>query len=168
MLKKVAIGATALTLLASVVVYAQQPPAGTEFGRRAQMRSEDRAAFLDARVAALHAGLRLTADQEKSWPAFEQAYRDVAKLRMQRRSRERAEQQMVDPIQRAQRGADALAARSAALKKYADAASPLYQSLDNNQKRRFAVLSRFHRRHDRQFASMRDVRQGGGNFSVLR
>src|SRR5262245_49924452 len=42
---------------------------------------EDLGAFTDARIAALKAGLRLTPDQDKNWPAFEQAYRDLAKLR---------------------------------------------------------------------------------------
>jgi hypothetical protein len=40
----------------------------------------DRAAFLDARIAALHAGLTLTADQEKLWPAVESAIRDTSKV----------------------------------------------------------------------------------------
>src|ERR1700691_4188048 len=131
MLRSIAAGATALTLLAGAAVYAQQPPAGADSGRRQQLRADDRAAFLDARVAALHAGLRLTPDQEKTWPAFEQAYRDLGARRADRANGVRAEQ--VDPVQRAQRAADALAARSAALKRYADAAAPLYQSLDENQ-----------------------------------
>ena len=45
---------------------------------------EDLGAFTDARVAALKAGLRLTPEQEKNWPAFEQAYRNLAKLRTDR------------------------------------------------------------------------------------
>ena len=35
------------------------------------MNPEDRAAFADARIAAVHAGLKLTADQEKLWPPVE-------------------------------------------------------------------------------------------------
>ena len=46
--------------------------------------ADDLAAFTDARVAALKAGLRLTPDQDKNWSAFEQAYRNLAKLRAQR------------------------------------------------------------------------------------
>jgi len=174
MFNKVVMAVTALTLLASAAVYAQQRPAGPEFGRNAQTRVEDRAAFLDARLAAIHAGLRLSPDQEKSWPAFEQAYRDLAALRAQRRQAQRDGQrgsQMSDPIQRAQRGAEALAARSAALKHYADAAAPLYQSLDDNQKRRFAVLSRMQRPHNREFAfwrGERNERSDRGNFSTVR
>jgi zinc resistance-associated protein len=151
MMRKVVVGATAVMLLASVYAYAQQPGGGRDGGRRWQPRAEDRAAFLDARMAGLHAGLKLTPDQEKSWPAFEQAYRDLAAQRSEevdalRNGRDRSG----DPIQRAQRRADALTRSGAALKRYADAAAPLYQSLDDSQKQRFEVLSRagtprFHR-----------------------
>jgi hypothetical protein len=132
-------------LIAGVSAYAQQPPAGTDSGRRQLLAPEDRAAFLDARIAALHAGLRLTAEQEKAWPAFEQAYRDLAATRDNRAFGPRADQPQEDPIQRVQRRADALAARSAALKRYADALAPLYQGLDDGQKRRFGFLSRLER-----------------------
>jgi hypothetical protein len=40
---------------------------------------EDRAAFLDARIAALKAGLELNAEQEKNWPPLESAMRDLAR-----------------------------------------------------------------------------------------
>ncbi len=145
MLKTVTAGATALMLIAGVSAYAQQPPTGTDSGRRQLFAPEDRAAFLDARIAALHAGLRLTAEQEKAWPAFEQAYRDVAATRDNRALGARAGQPQDDPVQRIERRADALAARSAALRRYADALAPLYQSLDDGQKPRFGLLSRLER-----------------------
>src|SRR3954453_19414145 len=43
-----------------------------------------RAAMVDARIAAVHAGLKLNADQEKLWPPVEAAVRDFAKLRIDR------------------------------------------------------------------------------------
>ncbi len=49
-----------------------------------QLSPEDRAAFTDARIAAVHAGLKLNADQEKLWPPVETAVRDFAKLRFDR------------------------------------------------------------------------------------
>ena len=49
MLKTVTAGATALMLIAGVSAYAQQPPAGTDFGRRQLIAPEDRAAFLDGK-----------------------------------------------------------------------------------------------------------------------
>ncbi len=143
MLKTVVAGATVLILAVGASAYAQQPPGGPDFGRR-QFTPEDRTAFLNARIAALHAGLQLTPEQETAWPAFEQAYRDLAATRGGGAFRPRAEQ-LPDPVGRAQREADALAARGAALKRYADAMAPLYQGLDDSQKRRFRFLSRMER-----------------------
>ena len=51
---------------------------------RFQSRPMISRAFTDARVAAIKAGLRLTPEQEKNWPAFEAAYRNLAKLRTDR------------------------------------------------------------------------------------
>jgi hypothetical protein len=154
MIKTVAAGATALMLIAGASAYAQQPPPGPDFGSRRQFAPEDRAAFLDARIAALHAGLRLTAEQEKVWPAFEQAYRDLAGTLGNRGLGPRSEQS-ADPVQRAQRNADAMAARSVALKRYADAMAPLFLSFDDSQKRRFGILSRAGRPRFHHFAFSR-------------
>jgi hypothetical protein len=163
MLKTVAASAAVLMLAAGAVVYAQQPPAGRDFGAR-QFAPEDRAAFRAARVAALHAGLQLTADQEKAWPAFEQAWRDLAALRGNRPSGPRSEESR-DPVQRAQRRAEALTARGAALKRYADALAPLYQGLDDGQKRRFGFLSRIgEERRFRRFAFLRGGDRERGEF----
>ena len=168
MIKIVAAGATALMLIAGASAYAQQSSAGPDFGPRRQFGPEDRAAFLDARVAALHAGLRLTPEQEKAWPAFEQAYRELAATRGNRAFGSRGEQS-ADPVQRAQRNADALAARSGALKRYADAMAPLFQSLDDNQKRRFGILSRMERPRFHHFAFWRGGDGGDrGEFRPLR
>ena len=70
MLKTVAAGAAMFMIAAGAVALAQQPPAaGPDGGRRPIFAAEDHAAFLDARIAALRAGLRLTSEQEKAWPA---------------------------------------------------------------------------------------------------
>jgi hypothetical protein len=48
---------------------------------------DNRAAMLDARLAGLKAGLRLTPDQEQLWGPFEAAVRDFAQMRMARMQR---------------------------------------------------------------------------------
>ena len=53
------------------------------------------------------------------------------------------QQPMTDPIERLRRAADAAARRGTTLRELADAAAPLYQSLDEAQKNRFRVLARF-------------------------
>lgn len=151
MLKNVVLGAAALTLLATVAVVAQQRSGNRDFMHR--LIAEDRAALVDARVAELHAGLHLSADQERLWSGFELAYRDLATIRSEGSRSDRRRQAAGDPIERAQRASEVLATRSAALKRYADLAAPLYQTLDDGQKQRFAMLSRINqfqgRRNDR-------------------
>ncbi len=163
MWKKTAVAvASALMIGGSAMVYAQQgggesPGMGGGFGGHGRMglgerhlTADDLRAFTDARIAALHAGLELNADQEKNWPPVEQALREVAKMRMDRlaaRREGRDEQPSGNPIERLQRRADQLTATGTALKHLADAAAPLYQSLDDAQKHRLTMLARLLRPH---------------------
>jgi hypothetical protein len=85
------------------------------------------------------------------WPPVEAAVRDFAKLRIDRaNARMKAEgapqdqQQPDDPVARLRERADNMAASATALKKIADAADPLYKSLDEGQKRRLAMLTHHH------------------------
>jgi hypothetical protein len=146
-------GTAAIAIIGSSFVYAQQRgPDG--FGRgfdrgaeRFRPNLDDMRAFADARLAALHAGLGLTADQEKNWPAFEQASRELAKLRLDRvatniNARRDRQPQSDDPGDRLHRRAAQMTETGTALKKVADAVDPLYKSLDDAQKRRFAALER--------------------------
>jgi hypothetical protein len=103
--------------------------------RHHEMSTEDHAAFADAKIAALKAGLKLTPAQEKSWPAVETTLRDIAKARQ-----ERFMQEHRSVIEGLHFRSKALAARSAEAEKLADAAKPLYDSLDDSQKRRFGLL----------------------------
>src|ERR1700742_3102734 len=120
-------GVATLAITGSTVVYAQHRPWTHEHKR---LSAEDRAAFADARIAAVHAGLKLTADQEKLWPPVEAAVRDFAKLRIDRaNARMKAQdstgngQQQTpdDPVARLRERADNMTASGAALKKIADA-----------------------------------------------
>lgn len=177
--KKAVIAAAALALAGSTLVYAQHRPGHAGHWRPT---AEDLSALTDARVAGLKAGLRLNAEQEKNWPAFEQAVRDFAKLRAERREawllRERTwydrdrsdrsdrpdasgEPRAESPIDRLQRRADVLSRRAAAVKALADAAAPLYQSLDDAQKRRFVFLARTIGPRHQRFAFSPDHRGQG-------
>src|SRR3984957_6321833 len=95
---KPAVIAAALAVAGSSIVYAQQHFAapdrdGRRFEHRHRLSPEDRAAFVDARIAALKAGLELTPDQANNWPNFEKALRDMAQLRAERlAAREAVEQ----------------------------------------------------------------------------
>jgi len=160
--RKFTIAAIAVLAIAgSTAVYAQYRPWFREHMQHMRFTPEDRAAFADARIAAIHAGLKLTADQEKLWPPVESAVRDFAKLKIDRanaRMKAEADDQQNaakedDPIARLRERADHLGATATALKKIADAAEPLYKTLDEGQKRRLSVLT-----HDGRFGG----RFGGG------
>ena len=159
MLKPV-IAATALFAIAgSTFVYAQQGgyrgfgDGGSRFEQRHRLSADDVSAFADARIAALKAGLELTPDQTKNWPAFEAALRNMVQLRIERiKARQAAQQQdqtPASPFDRLAKRADAMSKRSVALKQIADAGAPLYQSLNDAQKARFIMLARILRPHQR-------------------
>jgi len=156
--KSVLAGAMALALAGGSLVNAQQAQERErdQSPQRLQQRADDLAAYGDARIAALKAGLKLTADQEKNWPALEQALKQAAKQRSEQYGAAHASaDRQSDPIDRLRNYADDLTTRGATLKSVADAAAPLYQSLDDAQKRRFVRLARF---EARQYA--RDLHRG--------
>lgn len=157
MLKVMLAGATALAIAGSTLVYAQQRPGGPDGATqdqrghhsRWQMSAEDAQAFSDARIAGLKAGLRLTPDQEKSWPAIETALRDLSKDRIERMEQRRKEREARkdqprdrDMVAGLRKRADIMSKRATGLARLADAAEPLYKSLDDGQKRRLAMLTR--------------------------
>jgi hypothetical protein len=120
---------------------------------RMQHWAADHEAMLDAKLAGLKAGLRLTPDQDKLWPPLETAIRDAAKLRteqmksmvermhkMHETMAQGAPDEVVSPVDRLEAMGRGMSARGAAIGKVAEAAKPLYASLDDSQKRRFVML----------------------------
>ena len=96
------------------------------------MSAEDRAALLDARVAALKAGLKLTPDQEKNWAPLEAAIREQAKERAKRfaawREKRESQDEHHDLIERLQMRSQWMTQRAANIEKLIAAAKPLYNS----------------------------------------
>jgi hypothetical protein len=114
----------------------------------ARMSTDDMGAFADARIAALKAGLRLTAEQEPLWPPVETALKELAAKQIERREEFRSlrgdrdeSRERINPVERLRKGADRMSEMGADLKKLADVTDPLYQSLDDAQKQRFEALS---------------------------
>ena len=142
MWKTVLAGTTALAIAGTSLVYAQQGPGGPDRAQRWHPSAEDITAFGDARIAAVHTGLKLTAEQEKNWPAVESALRDLAKQRSERFTARASTNRPTDPVERLSLRAETMTQRGAAMKKLADAAGPLYKSLDEGQKHRFVMLAK--------------------------
>lgn len=111
---------------------------------RQRSMSANNDALFEAHVAALHAGLTLSPDQERLWPAVDQAIRGVKAMREKlgvdhRRMHETSEQ---DPMAALKTVGENLITRGQALTALADAASPFYASLSDEQKERLPTLLR--------------------------
>ncbi|MDR6952210.1 hypothetical protein J2X65_001561 [Ancylobacter sp. 3268] len=225
-MKRTVLAATAAVLLAGVSfgIAAPNGPAGGPGRPAPEQMQQNAAAMTDARIAALKAGLKLTADQEKLWLPLEAALRDYGQQRFEWRQemRERREAMRAergarpggpgpqadagapppppgagappppppggpapqagagappppppgagpegprgfgperDVVARLGERANRLLAEGTSLKELADAAAPLYASLDDGQKHRFAVLFR-EARGDRQAEWRRDRHHG--------
>jgi LTXXQ motif family protein len=150
MLKIVTAGLTALFVTASPLAYAQTPSQATSAGARMSIGDFDN--LTDLRVEVVKAALQLTPDQEKYRPAIEDAIRARANNRETRieavtkRVGELKDNPVEvlrnrDTVDFLQRRADALAQRSADLKKLAGAWEPLYKTLSPDQKQRMAFLT---------------------------
>ena len=159
MWKTILAGSTALAIAGAALAYAQQGPGEREFAPRWRPSAEDITAFGEARIAALHAGLKLTPEQEKNWPAVESAMRELIKQRSARLAARASADRPTDPVERLELLAETLTQRGAALKKLADAAGPLYKSLDDAQKHRLLMLARL---EGRRFTGWHGMHGGGG------
>ena len=112
----------------------------------------DFADLTDRRIEVVKAALQLTPEQEKLWPAVENAIRARAKGRESRlasasaRADKLEDQSPIEilrksnPVEFLHRRSDILAQRSAELKKLGDAWQPLYQTLKPDQKKRMAFV----------------------------
>ena len=136
-------------------------PANSDRGspkEAAAQRASDRKAYFEAHLAALHAGLALTADQEKLWPPLEQSARSFSAMKGDDRSENKdvdpaanasldgtsrsAGTEANDPFKVIQAAGVLLVQRGKALQSLVAAAEPLASSLTPDQKRRLPVLIR--------------------------
>jgi LTXXQ motif family protein len=120
------------------------PASARDRADRAELTANQMADRSDARIAKMKVDLNLTADQDKNWAGFASAMQEMNKKRADRRiaMRDARAQQhgSVDLIDELRRTADSQIELANDRKKLADAAQPLYASLDERQKTRFADL----------------------------
>jgi len=96
----------------------------------------------EAQTAKMKVDLNLTPDQEKNWSGFASAMQDMSKKQADRRIAMRDARAQLhgsfDALDEMRKNADRQIERSNDRKKLADAAQPLYTSLNEQQKNRFA------------------------------
>ena len=146
-IKKVALATTAVLIAVSPFPCAAETYSDTV--GMTHPSAADLKSLTDARVAMIKAALQLKPDQEKYWPAVEDAIRARATNRQARWERladlrdsgamEALHEQ--NPLERMQRRAESLNQRGADLKKVADAWEPLYKTLSDDQKKRMAFVT---------------------------
>jgi LTXXQ motif family protein len=153
MIKKIAVAATAVLLTVSPLAYAAET--SSTVGMRHPSAS-DLKALTDARVGLVKAALQMTPDQEKYWPAVEEAIRTSAKNRQARlervaelRDRSPTDVSKYNFVEGMQRQAERLTQRATDLKNLAAAWEPLYKTLSPDQKDRMAFAT---------YAAMRGMR----------
>jgi hypothetical protein len=151
MRKLIIVGALGATMAATgtyAVAQSGQMPGGM-MGRgmgmmMGRMSPEDMSAFADAHIAALRAGLKLSTEQEKLWPPVEEALRGFAQLHLthMRTMMGGGTRTDDDPVATLRAMADRMGQGASAASRLAEAAAPLYATLDDAQKRRLRVLVR--------------------------
>jgi hypothetical protein len=147
MIKKLAVATTAALITASPLAYAAETSSSTV--GMTHPSAADLNSLTDARVAMTKAALQLTSDQEKYWPAVEDAIRARSKNRQARWERvaELRDSNPMEalhernPIELMQRRAESLSQRAADIKNLADAWEPLYKTLSPDQKKRMAFVT---------------------------
>jgi len=135
---------SAFLVISSVSLHAQDTATVAPEQEDEQLSQSDLKAITDARIGIVKAAIQLTPEQEKYWPALEQAIRDRSAARQQRvaaLSELANQQEGVDLSKLLKSRADALTQKAAALEKLAAAWQPLYQSLNDDQKRRLRFVA---------------------------
>jgi hypothetical protein len=150
------LGAAALaaTSAAALAQGGQTGASDRQGPRREPMSRAEMESLVDARIAAIQAGLKLTAEQQRHWPAVEQAIRAasaerITRIEERREARARSAQpdasrpsERPDFMARLQRRSDWVSARAERMKTLTEAVKPLWASLDDRQKRLLPVLMR--------------------------
>jgi zinc resistance-associated protein len=121
------------------------PDANRPRGPLAQLTRADLDALLDARIAAIQAGLKLNGDQQALWPPVERAIRSAAAERRARFERMRSGERPPPPadfMEGLDRRAEQAVRRADQMKAMQGALKPLWASLDEGQKRVLPILMR--------------------------
>jgi zinc resistance-associated protein len=147
-MKRVLIGAlTAVALSVSpfaltAAVAAGDQSAEVASSERLQHWASDHRAMMDARLGGMKEALKPTAAQYPLWEVFEDAVHNADKARTDDMREMMQNRERMSPVERLDTMAGRMGRRAAEVKSIAAAAKPFYASLDDTQKRNFAMLGR--------------------------
>ena len=144
MQKRLIAMAAVFVLAGGPLAWAEDVPRTGALGETGKLSQTDFKALTDARIGVVKAALQLTPEQQKYWPAIEEAIRTRADARYTRLSnlqgRAAAQRADPDPLRLMRERAEIMDERANGLKKLADAWQPLYQTLSPDQKSRMRVV----------------------------
>jgi hypothetical protein len=123
--------------LTTAAAQSDQQPSREE---RMQHWAADHQVMMDAKLGGMKEALKPTANQYPLWEAFESAVRNADKTRMDDMREMMKNRESISPVERLDAMAGHMARRASELKSIAEAAKPFYASLDDTQKRNFAML----------------------------
>jgi hypothetical protein len=139
-LTAVAVSFSSFALTAAVAAGDQSAEAAHK--ERMQHWAADHETMMDARLGGMKAALKLTPEQNPLWEAFENAVRGGARSRMDDMRQMMENRERMSSVERMDATAGHMARRADELKTIAQAAKPLYGSLDDTQKRKYELLHR--------------------------
>ena len=135
-----ALTAVAVSVSSFALTAAGDQSAEAAHNERMQHWAADHEAMMDARCGGMKAALKLTAEQNPLWEAFENAVRGGAKSRMDDMRQMMENRDRMSSVERMDATAGHMARRADELKKISEVAKPLYGSLDDTQKPKFELL----------------------------
>jgi hypothetical protein len=139
-LTAVALSLSPLALSAAAASGDQSAEAGSS--ERVQHWASDHRAIMDARLGGMKEALKPIANQYPLGAAFEEAVRNADKARADDMREMIQNRERMTPVERLDTAADRMARRATEFKTISEAAKPFFVSLDDAQKRNFAMLSR--------------------------
>ena len=141
-MKRSLLGALAGLALSIPVFSMTAAVAAGDQSERMQHWAADHEAMMDARLGGMKAALKLTPEQIPLWEAFENSLRSASKARIDDMREMMANRERMSPSERMEAMSAHMARRAGELKTIAQAAKPLYGSLDETQKHKFELLGR--------------------------
>jgi len=145
-----------ILLVTSSLAYAPLPAAAQSDSQR--VTPAELKEWSDRKIEVIKLALQLKPDQEKFWPAIDQAMRarSAARRALVEKQVSLSEQQReFNGVALLRQRSEAVAQRAARLKASADAWEPLYQTLDDKQKQRLRVVALYIAREIRDAADSR-------------
>jgi hypothetical protein len=142
MLKR-AIGVAAVLFIASSSLAIAQDTTSA-IGDKGRLSQSEFKILTDLRLGIVKAALQLTPEQQRYWPAVEEAVAARGEARYRRLTgltQPAPSEGETDPVQLIRQRADMLSQRAAGLNQLADAWQPLYQTLAPDQRTRMRTLA---------------------------